>query len=483
MQDAIKAYIKALQKEFAAGHATEHTYRPALKALLESVIPGPDVLVTNEPKQIECGAPDFVLTRNQIPLGYVEAKDIDKNLDDKIHKEQLTRYTESLGNLIFTNYREFRLFRNHELVATVTIAECLGQRIKPAPDSFADFADLIKSFDDYDGQLITSADDLAKRMAHKARMLAKVIASALDASDSTGIRDENKDLQGQLEAFRKHLIHDIEPAEFADIYAQTITYGMFAARLHDISSGIFTRHKAAGLIPTTNPFLRKFFHQIAGYDLDERITWIVDDLADLFRATDVGELMQDHGKKTASTDPFIHFYETFLGEYDPKKRKSRGVYYTPEPVVDFIVRAVDDILREQFALADGIASKTKTTIPVADGEKEIHKVQILDPATGTGTFLAAIARHIREKYYAVQKGMWPGYVKEHLIPRLNGFEILMASYAMAHIKLDMVLRESGGELSGDRVNVFLTNTLEEHHPDTVRYSPSGYPTRQKRRTE
>ncbi len=200
------------------------------------------------------------------------------------------------------------------------------------------------------------------------------------------------------------------------------------------------------------------------------IRWIVDDLADLFRATDVGELMQDHGKKTERTDPFIHFYETFLGEYDPKKRKSRGVYYTPEPVVDFIVRAVDDILRNEFALADGIASKTKTTVTVDEqGKKlsrEIHKVQILDPATGTGTFLAAIARHIREKYYAAQKGMWPGYVKEHLVPRLNGFEVLMASYAMAHIKLDRVLRESGGELSGDRVNVFLTNTLEEHHPDT-----------------
>ncbi len=464
MQDAIKTYIKALQKTYATDRAGEHSYRPAMKALLEAIIL--DSLAINEPKPTTFGAPDFAVNIREIPVGYIEAKNIGVNLDDAKHEEQVARYTQALDNLIYTDYLTFRLIREGKQVAEARIAEVQGKKITALPIRYNDFADLIKSFADYDGQLITSADDLAKRMAHKARMLAKVIASALGTNDSTGISDENKDLQGQLEVFRKYLIHDIEPVDFADIYAQTITYGMFAARLHAPSPRNFTRREAAELIPRTNPFLRKFFQQIAGYDLDERIRWIVDDLAAVFRATDVGELMQDHGKKTARTDPFIHFYETFLGEYDPKKRKSRGVYYTPEPVVDFIVRAVDDILREQFGLDYGIAAKTKTTIPVADGEKEIHKVQILDPATGTGTFLAAIARHIREKYYAAQKGMWPGYVKEHLIPRLNGFEVLMASYAMAHIKLDRVLRENGGELSGDRVNVFLTNTLEEHHPDT-----------------
>ena len=469
MPDAIKAYIKALEKEFATGRATEHSHRPAMKALLEEMIPNSQA--TNEPRRTDCGAPDFVLThtRNNIPFGYIEAKDINVNLDTPANKKQIKGYYESLDNLIYADYLTFRLIREGKQVAEVCIAEVRGKKITGLPAHYVAFADLIKSFADYDGQLITSADDLAKRMAHKARMLAKLIANALGAHDGesgTGVSEENKDLQGQLDAFRKHLIHDIEPVDFADIYAQTIAYGMFAARLHDPSPKTFTRREAAELIPRTNPFLRKFFQQIAGYDLDDRIIWIVDDLADLFRAADVGELMKDYGKATVRTDPFIHFYETFLGEYDPKKRKSRGVYYTPEPVVDFIVRTVDDILREQLGLDGGIAAKTKTTITVAAAEKEIHKVQILDPATGTGTFLAAIVKHIREKYYADQKGMWPDYVKEHLIPRLNGFEILMASYAMAHIKLDMVLRESGGELISDRLNVFLTNALEDHHPDT-----------------
>ena len=242
----------------------------------------------------------------------------------------------------------------------------------------------------------------------------------------------------------------------------------------------FTRREAADLIPSTNPFLRKFFQHIAGYDLDPRIRWIMDDLADVFRAADVGELMKGYGKATQQNDPFIHFYETFLGEYDPKLRKSRGVYYTPEPVVNFIVRAVDEILRTEFNLKDGLADTSKTVIEI-EGQpstdkrkrgkaqtysKEVHRVQILDPAVGTGTFLAAIVQEIYSKQFAAQKGIWPDYVKQDLIPRLNGFEVLLASYAMAHTKLEMVLRESGCDAGNERLRVFLTNSLEEHHPDT-----------------
>ena len=484
-QKHIKQYLEQLARHYATGHATEHTYRPALQALLESLIPG--VLVTNEPKQIDCGAPDFVLTRNHIPLGYVEAKDIDKNLDDKIHHAQLARYTESLDNLIFTNYREFRLFRNAKRVAAVTIAECRAQRIKPAPqnlESFAALTDLLTAFAGYEGQTITTAADLAARMAVKARMMAAVITEALARDDGEAKTDDRaatmrSALQGQMHAFRKHLIHDIEPLAFADIYAQTVAYGMFAARLHDPTPATFTRAEAAELIPANNPFLRKFFQHIAGYDLDARIRWIVDDLADVFRAADVGALMQDYGKATQRNDPFLHFYETFLGAYNPKLRKSRGVYYTPEPVVHFIVRAVDEILRTEFDLSQGLADTAKTVIkidaqPSAAGgkaakktyKKEVHRIQILDPATGTGTFLAAIVQQIYARQFSDHKGVWPNYAREELIPRLNGFEVLMASYAMAHTKLEMVLRESGCDLGVERLRIFLTNALEEHHPDT-----------------
>ncbi|WP_424947880.1 type ISP restriction/modification enzyme [Candidatus Spongiihabitans sp.] len=473
-----QTYLKQLDQHYKAGNATEHTYRAALQSLLETTLP--DIAVTNEPKQIECGAPDYVLTRNAIPLGYIEAKDLDKDLNDKAHAAQLRRYTESLGNLIFTNYLEFRLIRDGEAVATVRIAELRGGRVKSKPDQFDAFTDLLANFAGYDGTTIASANDLAHHMAAKARLLARVIEQALH-KDAGGANEntEGSDLQNQLAVFKKHLIHDIDRDAFADIYAQTVAYGMFAARLHDPTPATFTRREAAELIPAANPFLRRFFQHIAGYDLDQRIRWAVDDLADLFRAADVGELMKDYGKATQRNDPFLHFYETFLGEYNPKLRKSRGVYYTPEPVVNFIVRAVDEILQTEFGIKDGLADTGKTVIevdalPSADKRKkgkkgykrEVHKVQILDPATGTGTFLAAIVQQIYETKFANQKGVWAGYVREHLIPRLNGFEVLMASYAMAHTKLEMVLRDSGCELGDDRLRIFLTNSLEEYHSDT-----------------
>ena len=472
----ITAYLKKLERDFAVGNATEHSHRPALKSLMELLIP--DTVATNEPRQIECGAPDFVVTRERIPLGYIEAKDIGKNLNAISDKEQLKRYRTALGNLLFTDYLTFRLYRNGDLVAETAIADISEEKIKSKRENFDAFSNLIKTFADYDGQTIISANELAKHMAHKARLLAQVIDDAFqqDMGEDDDFSEVKGELATQLRVFEKHLIHDINPKSFADIYAQTVAYGLFTARLHDDTPQTFTRAKAAELIPSSNPFLRKFFQHIAGYDLDDRIRWIVDELADLFRAADVEELMKGYGRATQREDPFIHFYETFLGEYNPKLRKSRGVYYTPEPVVDFIVRAVDEILTNEFKLSDGLAHTGKTTIevdataPQKNGKtpkikKEVHKVQILDPATGTGTFLAAIVKQIYKKFVD-KKGVWADYARRDLIPRLNGFEVLMASYAMAHTKLEMVLRDTGYEISKQRLRVYLTNSLEEHHPDT-----------------
>ena len=455
-------YLKQLNTTHNSGVSTEHSFRANLQQLIEELLPA--VHITNEPRRIECGAPDYVLARDGIPLGYIEAKDLDKSLDDKAHHAQLKRYVEALDNLIFTNYLEFRFYRDGDMKpqATVAIAELRGGKIKPLPQNFTKFEDLIQTFGTYHGQTITAADDLAARMASKARLLADTIGKALGAENEVA---ESRTLDAQMRAFKKILIADITVEKFADVYAQTIAYGMFAARLHDPRPADFSRHKAAKLIPKSNPFLKKFFGYIADYELDERIRWIVDNLADIFRATEVEELMKDFGKATQRTDPFIHFYETFLGKYDKKERKSRGVYYTPEPVVAFIVRAVDDILKTEFRLADGLASTEKTTVTMEGKPTEIHKVQILDPATGTGTFLAEVVKQIYQQF-AGQKGAWHGYVKENLTPRLNGFEVLMAPYAMAHLKLEMILREAGCELGGDRLRVFLTNSLEEHHPDT-----------------
>lgn len=470
----ISTYIANVNVLFTTGKSGEHSYRGDLQQLLTSILK--NVLVTNEPKRIECGAPDYILTRKDIPIGYIEAKDVGVKLGDKAHKEQFDRYKAALNNLIITDYLEFHFFKNGVLLDSVSIAEIGNGKIIALPENFDRFTALIENFALQITQSIKSPTTLAQMMAAKAKLMAQVIKSALDEDDKA---QSATDLQGQMAAFKSILIHDIDNAQFADIYAQTIAYGLFAARYHDPTLATFSREEAAKLIPQSNPFLRRLFQYIAGYDLDSRLTWLVDELVQIFLATDVASVMHNFGKSTRQHDPIIHFYETFLAEYDPKLRKSRGVWYTPEPVVSFIVRAVDDILKTHFKLPQGLAdtSKTKVTIEAIQAgskgkqvksEHELHKVQILDPATGTGTFLAQTIRHIYDNHFASMQGAWPAYVKEHLIPRLNGFEILMTSYAMAHLKLDMLLTETGyrPESNSERLRIYLTNSLEEHHPDT-----------------
>lgn len=471
----IQEYVDILNTRYKTGISREHSYRGDLQTLLSTI--ATDVLITNEPARIACGAPDYIITKgkNNIPVGYIEAKDIGKPLNSKDYKEQFDRYR-SLTNLIITDYLEFQLFIDGEFKTSISIAKIQGNSIVAIPENFESFTLLIKNFCTYVGQTIKSASKLAKMMANNARLMATIIENALNSDEET---QANSTLKDQMLAFKLILIHDINNKTFADIYAQTIAYGMFAARYHDPSLPNFSREEAATLIPKSNPFLRKLFQYIAGYDLDTRIAWIIDALIDIFLSTDVADILQHFGKSTQQNDPVIHFYETFLSEYDPTLRKSRGVWYTPEPVVNFIVRAVDDILKTEFDLPQGLADTSKTKIKVLtqsqdkrttqgykEVEHEVHRVQILDPAAGTGTFLAEVVKHIYKKFEG-QQGIWSNYVEQNLIPRLNGFEILMASYAMAHLKLDMLFSETGYKPTKDqRFRVYLTNSLEESHPDT-----------------
>ena len=374
--------------------------------------------------------------------------------------------------IIFTDYLDFHLYEHGEFVDSVRIAEVKGDKIVAINENKEKFLNLIEHVGNNAIQSITSASRLAKLMAGKARLLANIIEQAMnDDADSYA----NDNLRGQYQAFKDVLIQELKPTDFADIYAQTIAYGMFAARLHDDTPEDFSREEAARLIPKTNPFLRQIFNNLAGNDLDDRIAWVVDDLVTVFQATNIEKIMKTYGQDKLHHDPMIHFYEDFLAEYNPKLRKSKGVWYTPQPVVSFIVRAVDEILQKEFNLPDGLADYSMIEKQVAaeqsrdgrtkDGMKHekrrYHRVQILDPATGTGTFLAEVVNQIYDRYRD-QQGIWQQYVDQHLLPRLNGFEILMASYAVAHLKLDMLLGETGYQHQTDkRLHVYLTNSLEE----------------------
>ena len=469
---AIKTYLQAIESALKAGNSTEHTHRPALKSLLEAIA-GKDVQAINEPKQIACGAPDFIVVRGTVPLGYVEAKDVGLNLEKIEGTPQLLRYRESLSNLILTDYLEFRWYLDGELRLHAELPRPgKDGRIRWNEDAASQVAQVLKQYLQADIPLKSTPKELATRMAGLAKLIRELIELTFKAEGHEG------ELHAQLAAFRQVLIESLSTEQFADMYAQTLCYGLFAARCNSPAKG-FTRQIAANALPRTNPFLRKLFNTIAGPDLDERIAWAVDQLADLLARADMAAILEDFGQRTRREDPVVHFYETFLAHYDPKMREARGVYYTPEPVVGYIVRSVDALLQRDFKLRDGLADsskvrwktlkvatehgKRKSSTRITEIEPWVHKVQILDPATGTGTFLYAVIQKIRERFDG-NAGAWPGYVAEHLLPRLFGFELLMAPYAVAHMKLGLELEQTGYDFSSDqRLGVFLTNTLEEAH--------------------
>ncbi len=466
----IDQYIKNIDRLYHSGEATELTYRGDMQSLFRSLCP--DVEVVHESKTSDKNKPDYTIKdKDGVHIGHIEAKNVgDKDLEGvKKNKEQFDRYKSDYHNLIFTDYTRFLFYENHDLIKTVEIAAIEDGHIVAKPENFLFFKDCILDYTTKIGEIKFPAQ-LSALMARKARILANVIEVALNDD----LRTDKKDtaLAAQYEFFLENLINDIKPHQFADVYAQTITYGMFAARYNDPTPDTFDRKEAAELIPKTNPFLRRLFTFISEDKLNVSIKQVVTEIAEIFRATpDLKGILSNYGKATQMEDPIIHFYEDFLREYDPKIRKARGVWYTPKPVVKFIVEAVDDVLKTEFGLKKGIGDSSKIIHPfqVEDKEekgkfiteeREVHRVQILDPATGTGTFLAEVINHIHQKQFKKQQGAWSDYVDNHLIPRLNGFELLMASYAIAHLKLDILLHETGYTNNGNnRFRIFLTNSL------------------------
>ena len=465
----IEAFIKKVIATHKTGSATEHSYRPALQDLFSGL--ENHITVINEPKREKYGAPDFIIQRGELVIGHIEAKDVGISLRGMkdANKNQQERYRKALPNLIYTNCFDWDFYRNGELVASVTIGDYL-MGIQPNPNQYDKLYRLLTEFLAQKPQSITSPKILAEMMAGKAILVKDVLYKALQV----GEQEEESELYGQYLAFKDQLIHDVSLEDFADIYAETIAYGMFAARLHDETPDTFSRQEALTLLPKSNPFLRGLFKFIADDSLDDGVVWIIDDLAAVFQATNVKDILHGFGKLTGRSDPFLHFYETFLAAYNPAKRKARGVWYTPEAVVNFIVRAVDEVLINEFELPDGLADHSKIEIDWDVGQidkkgkaqttkKEVHRVQILDPATGTGTFLAEVIKQIAPKIKEVAEGLWSPYIEQNLIPRLHGFELLMASYAMCHLKLDRMLTELGYKPTGTppRLSVYLTNSLEE----------------------
>ncbi len=457
----IEKYINDVNDIYNSGVPTEHTYRIPLVNLLTQLLNGNKkgkVGVYNEGARKDYGAPDIEFHRDDVTIAFIETKKIgDPDMlgqNSKHHKEQFDRYKNAVNLIAFTDYLVFYLYENGELILSARIGreESSAVVINDDEQQLENFLKIVYKLGDAKPQPIRSAKLLAEVMAAKAKGIASVLNTAMELNKTT----EDKELHAKLNAFQKFLVHDMSVEQFTDFYAQTIVYGLFVARIYDKTPQTFSLQEAAELIPAINPFLKKIFKHLALAELHKGIKWIVDDLVAVFRVTDMKRVMHNYGK-----DPLVHFYEEFLEAYNPKLREDFGVWYTPQEVVSFIVDAVDAILREKLNTEKGLADNSLITYK----DKSFHKVQILDPATGTGTFLATAAEKIYASYKG-KEGCWPEDVVKNIIPRLNGFEYLMAPYTMAHLKVATALRLNDlQEDLPERLNIFLTNSLDKDYPE------------------
>ncbi len=464
-EGAIDIYLQKVASGLATGHAREHAHRPAFQELIQSF--EKELQIVNDPKRSEYGAPDFIFLRKDLTVGYAETKDVGVSLDKTEKSEQMARYL-GYSNLILSDYLEFRFFRNGERYAEpIMIAEMKNGTLLMKPENFRLLSDTIADFLKAAPENIRSGTRLAKIMGGKARRIRENVAKFIEDESERG-----SELRAIYAIIKKLLVHDLSAEAFADMYAQTLVYGLFVARYHDETPENFTRQEARDLVPPSNPFLQHFFDHIVGPNFDKRLSYIVDELCAVFSVADVKKLMGDYfklgEKEKDAPDPVIHFYEDFLKEYDPAQRLKLGAFYTPLPVVRFIVRAIDDILIRDFGLTEGLADTSKIERDVVmqgrKGKESLHRVQFLDPAVGTGTFLNEVVKEIAEKFKG-QEGRWKSYVDAELLPRLHGFELMMAPYTIAHLKLAMTLRDSGYEKFSRRLGIYLTNSLEEAHED------------------
>jgi len=463
--DNIQSYIEEVKNLFLTQRAREHAYRPALHKLLETLRTDDSTKILNDPKRSEHGAPDFIILKKELPIGYIETKDIGVNLDKAETSEQLTRYY-GYSNLILTDYLEFRFFINGEKSETISIGSIEDNKIVIKDNKLEDLESALKDFVASRPENIRSGLQLAKIMGGKARRIRDNVRRFLEIES-----EHNEELERIYEVIKKLLIHDLSKERFSDMYAQTLVYGLFIARYYDESEDTFTRQEARDLVPDTNPFLKNFFEHIAGANFDKRLAYIVNELCEIFSHSDVRALMQQYSKQLGLfgedkelPDPVIHFYEDFLKEYDSKQRLELGVFYTPLPVVRFIVRSIDEILKKDFGLDKGLADSSKIERQIiVQGQKhkeKTHRVQVLDPATGTGTFLNEVINQIHKSFEG-QEGRWKSYVNEDLLPRLYGFELMIASYTIAHLKLGLNLQSKGYKEFEKRIGVYLTNSLED----------------------
>lgn len=454
-------YFKDLQ-----GHKlsdiTEHSHRKSLQNLIEDIAAKQKgkFKILHEPKREgKFGSPDFKITSTESILGYIENKKVDENLDKTLKSDQIKKYKELSKNIILTNYIDWVWLKDGEEIDRQSLcskSDIENKKSKLNTEKAEKVEALISKFFSQAPEQIANAKVLAEALAIRAKRLKEFLFEELT-------RQKDEDNKGRLyqlfETFRQFIFHELSIEEFADAFAQNLVYGLFLAKLNADNKTVDI-YNAKKFIPNSFDLIRELVNFLDELDNEEyrETKWIVEEVLTILNNLNLKEINRTlHYSKTQTTnlfgeneyfykDPFVYFYEHFLSVYDKKLREAKGVYYTPPPVVNFIVRGINDVLKNTFKIKDGLASKERVTV--------------LDFATGTGTFLLEVFQQI---FDTLPKGSAKKdiIVKEHILQNIYGFEYLIAPYTIAHLKLSQFLKDQGYNLEPkERLQVFLTNTLE-----------------------
>ena len=457
-----KKYFSALT-EFDKAEETEHSLRTQLQDLMFALAEKAEspVTVIHEPRPDKggLGAPDFKLKLREGIVGYLETKKPGEDLDSVIRSPQIEKYKKLSSNLIVTDYVEWIWLRDDKEVGREKLCchDDIGTRgvgAKLSPQKARRVAALLENFLSTPPKQIGRAKDLAQALAARCHNLREFLAVELRRQSK---REQAGRLYGLYEVFRDEVFGgELKKQEFADAFAQTLGYGLFLAKLSAKPSDDITLDNAKQHISANFPLIKElvgFLDELGG-DNYTNIKWLVEEILSIINGLDLAGIYEDisfaQTRKTSeeekalfARDPYVYFYEDFLKAYDEKTRRGRGVYYTPPPVVKFIVRAINDVLKEDFKTDNGLADHDRVTV--------------LDFATGTGTFLLEMLQQVFE---SESEEMHKKLVQEHVLKNFYGFEFLIAPYVVAHIKLSQFLRDKGYEMSPkERLRIYLTNTL------------------------
>ena len=451
LRKLLDSYFEELHRIYVSGNFREESFYHLLKSLLEdcSKLLGSLSGILVLPKKTEVGIPDFLIRRDGEIVGYVEAKTPDTDLERIQDSEQLKRYRASLPNLILTNFLEFRLYKNNNLLDKVEVGrQSTLQTLKypPISEKLDLFLGLLTKFFSFSTPEVKNSSELSIQLAKRTRFLEHILQEELSR--------ENEQVTGFYHAFQQELMETLTKERFADLYAQTITYGLFAAKMR--AQNEFKKELAWQSIPESLPLLRDIFHSFTGPHFPKSLLWVVDEINQVLDKADIASIYSEFKTTKWEEDPVIQFYETFLATYNPDERQRLGVYYTPLPVVSYITTSIHKLLKDRFGKSEGLAT---------------NDVTLLDPAAGTLTFVVQAIKLVQKELETTNKsGLIKSYIEKHILPNFHAFEILIAPYTVGHFKVSMVLEEMGYKFKeGERFQFYLTNTLEMKEPQQISF--------------